>query len=408
MQQLSRVTAAGATEVVELTPVGRGAVAVVLVDGPDALAIVERCFAPVSGRRLGDVPLQRIAFGRIGGPDGEEVVVCRRSHEQIEVHCHGGTAAVRALRQRLVDGGCREVTWQEWLRRTCRDPTRAAARIALASAPTARTASILLDQNHGALATAVGEVGVAIESERWQQAAQAIDALLAHRDVGLHLSNPWRVVLTGPTNVGKSSLINALAGFQRAIVSPQPGTTRDVVTTSTAIDGWPVELADTAGIREPQDELESAGIELAAKTLAGADLVIVVDDSTQTISYERERMFWAMVSKLAKRRVVRVLNKIDLLAETDRESVTRHETTECGQSQWQSARIVRTSAVTGEGMGELMTAIGKSLVPCAPAPGAAVPFTAEQIAALESAFIAVTAHDVAAGLAALQPLLPSI
>jgi tRNA modification GTPase len=299
------------------------------------------------------------------------------------------------------------VTWQDWLRRTCGDPTKAAAHIALANAPTARTAAILLDQYHGALAKAVREVAAAIESERWPHAAQSIDSLLAHRDVGMHLATPWRVVLTGPTNVGKSSLINALAGFERAIVSPLPGTTRDVVTTSTAIDGWPIELADTAGIRDPKDELESAGIELAVKNLSAADLVILVDDATQPLGHNCDHVISAMLSKLANRRVVRVFNKIDLLTQTDRALVARRETTEHRPSQRHAAHIVCTSAVTGEGVNELIAAIADTLVPCAPAPGTAVPFTAEQIASLEAAQIAVTAHDVAASLAALRPLVAS-
>ncbi|HEY3393252.1 MAG TPA: GTPase [Lacipirellulaceae bacterium] len=409
MPDPSPIHAHDTTEVVELTPVGRGAVAVVLVAGPDALPVVEQCFTPASGRRLGDMPLQRIAFGRFGDPDGEEVIVCQRSRDEIEIHCHGGTAAVQALIGRLVQRGCQQVSWQDWLRRTCGDPLKAAAQIALADAPTARTAAILLDQYHGALATAARQIGVAIESANWQRAAEAIDAVLAYRDVGMHLAAPWRVVLAGPTNVGKSSLINALAGFQRAIVSPQHGTTRDVVTTTTAIDGWPVELADTAGIREAEDELESAGIDLAEKTVAGADLVIVVDDATQpSFSCASDQMITATLSSLAPGRVVRVQNKIDLLSETHTGGAARSEPPMRLQSQRHPSRIVRTSATTGEGIEDLIAAIAEALVPHAPAPGAAVPFTAEQVAALESALAAVAAHDAARGLAALQPLITSI
>jgi tRNA modification GTPase len=393
----------GATEVIELTPVGRGAVAVVLVAGREALAMVEPFFAAASGRRLGEAPRGRIVFGRFGGPEGEEVVVCRRAHDRIEIHCHGGTAAVGALVERLVASGCRQCNWQEWLRRTCGDPLKAAAQIALADAPTARTAAILLDQYHGALAQAVRDIVGAIESESWKHAAQAIDSLLAHRDVGMRLTTPWRVVLTGPTNVGKSSLINALAGFQRAIVSPLPGTTRDVVTTSTAIDGWPVELADTAGIRDPQDELESAGIELAAKTAAGADLVIAVADATQRVDNAWDDIRSSFPARLPRERVVRVLNKIDLLPDSG-EAAARNAHPEHQQDQ-HPPRIILTSATTGAGIENLIVAIAAALVPKAPAQGAAVPFSAEQIAALEAAHAAVAVHDAATGLAALRPLL---
>ena len=111
-------------------------------------------------------------------------------------------------------------------------------------------------------------------------AAKIVDQILEYRDVGLHLTMPWRVVIAGPPNVGKSSLMNAIAGYQRAIVSPLPGTTRDVVTITTAINGWPVQIADTAGLRDTVDELESAGIALAGAVVEQADLVIVVSDAS--------------------------------------------------------------------------------------------------------------------------------
>ena len=80
---------------------------------------------------------------------------------------------------------------------------------------------------------------------------------------GRHLLTPFDVVLAGPANVGKSSLINALVGYNRAIVYDAPGTTRDVITAETAIDGWPVTLSDTAGLRDSDDPLEMAGVQTA-------------------------------------------------------------------------------------------------------------------------------------------------
>jgi tRNA modification GTPase len=372
------------TFIVELTPVGRGAVAVVLVAGPDAVRAVEGCFRAVNGKRFGEARADRIVLGRWGGEGGEELIGCRRADGTVEIHCHGGVAAVRNVVDRLAAEGGTPISWQEWTQRSDGDPIRAAARIALAEAPTARTAGILLDQLHGALSDAVnGAVATAGDGE-WNRAVEQLDALLAHRCVGLHLTRPWRVVIAGRPNVGKSSLMNALAGFQRAIVCDVPGTTRDVVTFTTAIDGWPVELADTAGLRETADAIESAGVERATAAAADADLLVLVEDATQAQPLPAA----LPPSKLT----LRVLNKIDL---------QREPTPPAERGNWD----VLTSAVTGRGIAELLAVIGRKLVPVPPCVGAGVPFTAEQVEALGAARMAALVQDRAAFDACTRRLL---
>ncbi len=266
------------TRVIELTPTGRAAVAVVLVSGPDAVRCVNECFCCADGRQLESFASGRILVGRWGAPDGEELVVCRRSDEEVEVHCHGGVAAVRAVVDLLCERGCASTHWQDWLGESEADPIRTAAQIELADAPTARTAAVLLDQYQGALSSAIRSVLDAATAGEWETASAALDAILVQRGVGLHLTKPWRVVLAGRPNVGKSSLMNALVGFQRAIVCDLPGTTRDVVTAMTAIDGWPIQLADTAGLRSTRDEIELAGVTRATAAAGAADLVLLVED----------------------------------------------------------------------------------------------------------------------------------
>jgi tRNA modification GTPase len=393
-------TNVGATFVVELTPVGRAAVAVVLVAGPEATRAVSECFSPNRRQKLSDITFEEIVLGRWNASGGEELIVCRRSPERIEVHCHGGVAAVGAVIESLVARGCRRVSWQDWLRSEGDSSIEVTARIALAEAPTARTAAILLDQFRGALTTAVRQVAAAANEGNWSLAAKVIVAVLSHRHVGSHLTTPWRVVLAGRTNVGKSSLINALAGFERAIVSHQPGTTRDVVTSVTAIDGWPVQLADTAGLRVTDDELESAGVRLAVETLQNADLVLVVEDATVSdtpTAGKQDDLSQLIVQLQRTRPMIRVRNKIDLISLTERNYQPRHED--------QRGDLITTSAVTGEGIADLVAAVGRALVPSAPAPGSAVPFTSDQIEALDAAHAAVERRDSNGAATALHPLL---
>ncbi len=364
------------TVVVELTPPGRAAVAVVLVAGPNALSVVGNCFVPRVQHSVDRTPIGRIVLGRWGGPGGEELIVCRRNEEQIEIHCHGGAAAVEAVVDRLVSQGCKPLAWQDWVRRQSSDPIRAAAQIALADVVTERTAAILIDQLNGALSAAISRTVDEIAAVNWSAAAELLDELLSRRDLGLHLAEPWRVVVFGAPNVGKSSLINSLAGYERAIVSPVPGTTRDVVTLVTAMDGWPVQLADTAGFRATQDELESAGVELATATVAEADLVIFLYDATklndELMSGSADLLCSAVVTPVRR---IRVVNKIDLITIDARLDLL----TRWGDSLPEIANPLLVSALTGEGIAELASTISSVLAPVVPPPGSAIPFTIEQI-----------------------------
>ncbi|MBN1854689.1 MAG: GTP-binding protein [Pirellulales bacterium] len=368
------------TFVVELTPPGRGAIAVVCVAGPDALAAVDSGFFAVNRKPLAQQPIGRIVFGRWKTSDhhpGEELVVCRCGEDRVEVHPHGGIASVQAVVDWLVHFGCTRLDWKTWLPREEPDPIRAAARTALAYAPTQRTAFILLDQYQGALRRAMDALESTLQSAGPAEPFRSqCDALLARVELGRHLIRPWHVVLAGKPNVGKSCLANAILGFERALVDTGPGTTRDVVTATTAIDGWPVELSDTAGLRDSPDALERAGIALAEHQLLAADLIVWIEDPTMCESGRTPgdlRSEALSEGVPAGSSMIFAINKIDLLNSQQRSDLRP----------FLDDRVLAISAKTGEGVDCLLDAISSRLVPNPPQPGAAVPFTEEQVEKLQ-------------------------
>jgi tRNA modification GTPase len=196
--------------------------------------------------------------------------------------------------------------------------------------------------------------------------------------------------------------MNALAGYQRAIVSAIPGTTRDVVTISTAIDGWPVQLSDTAGIRETQDELERAGIGLATSTLSRADLGILVHDVERLNDGRPADNTMLDPSVLAPQaQVIHVLNKVDVVPAADRPQLVQQVV----DSHATHNEPLLLSALTGEGIPALISAIGHALVPRQLAAGSAVPFTTDQFAALGTVKSAIERRNTAAATAALHAML---
>lgn len=351
------MNAADPTQVACLTPPGRAALATLGVRGPRAWEIVRRLLRPRSKTvKLPEHP-EPGAFwlGRLGGELADEVVVAVENagtELSIEVHCHGGPEVVRLLIETLSAEGAEPCSWQHFARALIGPGTRVGATAALANSLTVRTASILLDQANGALDRAMQKIRAALQQGTAADATTVLDELARFISLGRRLTQPWKVAVVGAPNVGKSSLVNALAGYERCIVSATPGTTRDAVTTLIAVDGWPVELIDTAGLHETKDELERSGIERASRAARDADLCLwVVDGSAPPI--------WPHAPNELLRFVV---SKTDLPAAWD----------------WKSApNALAVSAKTGTGLEQLITAMAQWLVPAVPLAGAAVPFTDE-------------------------------
>jgi tRNA modification GTPase len=371
-----------------LTPVGRGAVATIRVEAESSQVdlSIDELFHAANGQALLQQPVGRIVFGRWGRDStfDEDVVVCKRAIHHCEIHCHGGDAAVRRILEDLAQANFVTVPWQQQLsdfggllESECADQ--------LSRATTWRTAEILQEQASGVLRDWLGKLlELAADLSSTEVALAQLDSMLAWSRFGLHLSSPWHVVLTGRPNVGKSSLINALLGYQRAIVFDQPGTTRDVVTAETAFDGWPVLLADTAGLRETSEELEAAGIAMARGQLETADARLVLVDLSQPPTGEDEQLISNWFDAIV------IGHKCDL--------------GDC----WGTtlpATAIKASSVTGQGLDEIQQRLIKQVVPSIPAAGTTIPVNSRQVGLLGEARQALATGNRDAARDALMRLL---
>lgn len=368
-----------------LTPPGRGAVAIVNVRGP--LDLLDRAFAQffkaANGRSLSQQKVDRIYYGHWGTEIVEDLVICRTDEVTVEVNCHGGLAAPRRILNDLESAGFEILTWQEQLCETIR-PFDVECQVALTKSPTERTALWLLRQEQGRLRTSIEDL---LNVAQADELATRLKELVRWGEFGLHLTEPWRVVIAGRPNVGKSTLLNALLGYRRAIVFDQPGTTRDVVTGDTAFEGWPMQLADTAGLRETSDELEADGISRAKRALAKADCACFVFDLSQPPSAEDAQM---LALAKSQPRSLLVGNKSDLPRAWPETSTTD---------------FLCLSAAAGTGLEALMRQIVATLIPQQPEETAAIPVTRRQLECLQQAIRDIDRNDRLAATSSLQTAL---
>lgn len=267
-----------ASYVTRMTAEGPGAIGVLRIWGPSAVESADRAFRPRTGRRpLRESQPSELRLGWFGGDEVIAVLIHDESTGSIEVEIQGHGSEI------LIDSLIRLLTTHEIVC-TSRDDylkahgIRSLERMAidkLGHSVTSRAAAVLYRQSRGALRLDLEKIAVVIDQNEIVVAISELDGLLRTVDFGTRLSSGFRVALAGPPNVGKSTLINALAGFERSVVSPTPGTTRDAVDVAIVLDGWPIVLTDTAGLREAtSDPLEIEGIRIAREEHRRADVVL--------------------------------------------------------------------------------------------------------------------------------------
>lgn len=363
------------------TPPGMGGIAIVRVSGPDARQVAASVFRPARRHRMdGSSPEHRpgwrAVYGRVYDSSGEfidEAIMLSMPgpasytrEDVVELSCHGGPAVVRAVLQAVLDAGARHAGPGEFTKRAFLNGRislgQAEAILQVINARTERarrSASAFLSGHSGRMAQesreAVAQLMTIIEAsldfpeddipqmellEIGEEARRiAADLYRAASDAskGRVLWEGASVAIVGRPNVGKSRLLNAMLREERAIVSDRPGTTRDTVSEVANIRGIPIQLIDTAGMREATDPLERKGVERARGALADADIALaVIDGSMQLVEEDVQ-----IVASTPEDRTVVVVNKSDLYAAFSDEDLRRRAG---------NRRILRVSALTGSGI----------------------------------------------------------
>ncbi len=206
---------------------------------------------------------------------GEAVVLCRTGLDSYELHCHGGAAAANIVVQCLEACGFKQDRRLGFGNSGIDSAVETAALQDLQRAVSVETAAILMDQYRGALTTAIHGAIHSIKHNDTSGAHLRLREIVRWADLGCHLIKPWKIVLAGPPNAGKSSLLNAILGYKRAIVHEQAGTTRDLLVEHYELGRMACLMIDSAGVRDTQDRIEGAGIEASFDAVRSADCLLL-------------------------------------------------------------------------------------------------------------------------------------
>ena len=350
------------------------AIGIIRMSGDGCITVAEKVFTP-QGAPLSQVPNRKLVMGTLHDSQGRVIdqcmAVCSRAphsytgEDTVEFHCHGSPAVLAAGLDSLYRAGARPAQRGEFTKRAFLngklDLTQAEAVIDLIEADTADAAANAAGQVGGVLQKKLAPIydaltdlcshfhavldypdediedfGLQNYAATLRSAAKELYQILNTYGQGRILRQGVTTAIVGKPNVGKSSLLNALAGFERAIVTDIPGTTRDTVEESVMAGSTRLRLIDTAGIRETDDAVEALGVERSKKAVEEADLTIFVCDGSQPLDEEDRQIIDLCLDIPA----IALINKSDLgnaVQPSDLPFVT----------------VIKTSLATGEGLDKL-------------------------------------------------------
>lgn len=365
------------------TNLGESGISIIRVSGDKALKIVSGIFRGKNGRKLDDIKTYTMRYGFIidkeTGEDLDEVIVSYMkgprsftAEDTVEINCHGGVFVTRRILEEVIKEGARLAEPGEFTKRAFLngriDLSQAEAIIDIINARTELSAKSALEQSEGKISKEIKkireellEIIASIEAtvdypeddleevtsekaiNQVEHILKRVNTLLSSADEGKILREGLSTVIVGKPNVGKSSILNALLMESRAIVTDIPGTTRDIIEEYISIDGIPIKIVDTAGIRETEDVIEKIGVEKSREKIESADLIVLVLDASRELDDEDIEV----IDFIKDKKYIVLLNKSDLETKLDRSQI----------SQLNSNYILDVSARTGEGIEKFKDAI---------------------------------------------------